>query len=79
MLVEENARERFGEIVGMIDGRIDLFELDKIAFYPFAESKIFDINMTCVRWQFLGIAHGSAPVIVLVGDSSSFLRYINVP
>jgi hypothetical protein len=79
MSVEENARERFGEMASKIDGRIHPFEMDEIAFYPFVESKIFDINMTCARCWLLGIAHGDAPVIVLIGDSSGFLWYIKVP
>jgi hypothetical protein len=77
--VEENARERFGEMVGKIDGYIDPFKTDEIAFHPFAESKIFNINMKCARCWFLGIAHGGALVIVLVGNSSSLVQYIEVP
>jgi hypothetical protein len=60
-------------MVRNIDGCINLFQEDKILFYPFAKSKILDVDVSSPTSRLLRIGHSRASVIVFVCDSGSFL------
>ncbi len=49
MSVEKDARKCFCEVIRNINGRVDTFEVDKIALHPFTECKVFDIYI-CLVW-----------------------------
>ncbi len=66
-------------MVRNIDGCIDPFQEDKILFYPFAKSKILDVDVSSTTGRFLSIGHSRASVVVFVCDCGSFLWNVEVP
>ena len=47
-------------MVRNIDGCINLFQEDKILFYPFAKSKILDVDVSSPTSRLLRIGHSCA-------------------
>jgi hypothetical protein len=68
--------EKFCEVVGNVNQGINPFKADVIAFHQFAQCKVFDVNVPCSDGGFLGVAHGSAAIVVFVCYYSRFLGNI---
>jgi hypothetical protein len=66
-------------MVGHIDRSINAIKEEEVAFNPFAECKVFDINVTCSRGGFLRVSHVGATIVIFVEECSCFLGYIEVP
>ncbi len=77
--MKENPRERLCKMLGDVDGCVNSFETDEVSFNPFTKSKIFDVNVMCMRRGLLCVAHSGAAVIVFIGNHGSFLWYVKVP
>ena len=58
--------ELFGEVVGHIEGGVDSFELDEVAFDPLTDDVVFNVDVTGTVGRFLGVSHSRACVIVFV-------------
>ncbi len=52
---------------------------EEFAFNPFAECKVFDVNVTCPRGGFLRVSHGGATIVIFVEECSCFLGYTKAP
>jgi hypothetical protein len=66
-------------MVGHIDRSINAIKEEEVAFNPFAECKVFDVDVTCSRGGFLCVSHGGATVVSFVKECSCFLGNIEVP
>jgi hypothetical protein len=77
--MKKNPRERFGKVISNVDGGVDLFQVDEVAFHPIAQCEVFDINMLGASRRLLGIAHGCTPIVVFVRNGCSHLWDVEVP
>ncbi len=74
--MKKNPREWFCKVISDVDGCVDPFEVYQVTFDLIAESKVFDIYVTCACCWFLGIPQGSTSIVVFVSNRYSFLRDI---
>ena len=51
--VEELWSQLFGEVVGHVEGGVDTFQFDEVAFDPFTNDVEFDVDMACAGCGFL--------------------------
>ena len=58
MAMEEDAREWFCEVVGNVDRHVDIFQMDKISFYPVTKGKVFNFDVVVPCCRFLCIHYG---------------------
>jgi hypothetical protein len=49
VLMKKDPGERFGKVIGNVDGGVDPFQVDEVALNPIAQCKVFDINMPGAR------------------------------
>jgi hypothetical protein len=77
--MKKNQRERFGKVISNVDGDVDPFQVDEVAFNPIAQCKLFDINMPGASHRLLSIAHGCTPIVVFVCNGCSLLWDVKVP
>ena len=77
--MKENTTESFCEMVGEVNRCVDTFQSEEVTFDPFAQSKVFDIDVTRARCWFLGITHCGTAVVVLVCYGCSFLGNVQIP
>ncbi len=66
-------------MVGHVDRGIDSIKKEEVALNPFAESKVFDVDVMCLRCGFLRVPHSGATVVIFAEKCCSFLRYIEIP
>ncbi len=78
-MMKENTTESFCEMVGEVNRCVDMFQSEEVTFDPFAQSKVFDINVTSAGCWFLGITHCGTAVVVLVCYGCSFLGNVQIP
>jgi hypothetical protein len=64
--VEKNWLKGFCEMIRHVDGGVDAIEEDEVAFDPFAQGEILDIDMSCSWGRFLSVAHSGASAVVLI-------------
>jgi hypothetical protein len=74
MSMKKGTRETFRVMVRHVDLLVDRFQMHEVAISPFADRTVFYVHVTRASGLFLGITHSSASDVVLVEDSSSFLR-----
>ncbi len=79
VLMKESAREDFCEVVRCVDGSVNSFEDDEVALHPVTQRKILNVNVTHAWSRFLGIAHRSTTIIVLVSHRSRLLWDTEIP
>jgi hypothetical protein len=77
--MKKNPRERFGKVIGNVDGGVDPFQVNEVTFDPIAHCKVFDINMPGASRRLLCIAHGCTPIVVFLRDGCSLLWDVEVP
>jgi hypothetical protein len=77
--VKEDARECFCKVVGNVNGGVNAFQADKVAFHPVTESEVFDINMASAGCGLLSISHSRTAVVILIDDGRGLLRDVQVP
>ncbi len=68
--MEKNTGEVFCEVVRNVNEGINLFKADEVAFHPFAQSKILNVNVPCS-----GSGFGALPMAVQL----SLFSYATVP
>ena len=79
MSVEECSDECFGEVVGSIDRCVHTFQVNEVAFDPFAKGEVLDVDMSGTAGGFLCITHCRAAVVVFICYRCCFLWYVEVP
>ncbi len=79
MPMKKDLGERFGKVIGNVDGGVDWFQVDEVARDPIAQCKVFDINMPGGSRRLLGTAHGCTPIVVFVHNGCSLLWDVEVP
>ena len=79
MAIEQRRAELLGEVVGHVEGGIDTFKFDEVAFDPFAEVVVFNIHVSGTGGGFLSVCHGGTCVVVLIKERSCILWYAKVP
>ena len=78
MSMKESAREDFCEVVRCVDGSVNSFENDEVTLHPVTQRKILNVNVMCAWSRFLGVAHRSTTIIVLVSHRSRLLWDIEI-
>ncbi len=79
MPMKKDPGERFGKVIGNIDGGVDPFQVDEVALDSIAQCKEFDINMPGASCRLWGIAHGCTLIVVFIRDGCSLLLDVKVP
>ncbi len=79
MSMKKDAGYDFDKVVRNIDGHVDPFQEIKIPFYPVTEGKILYMDVESAGGWFLGIAHHSTAIIILIGDCSCILTNVKIP
>ena len=77
MLVKECSGECFGEVIGGIDCHIHTFQVNAVAFDPFAKGKVLDVNMAGATGGFCALPIAVQPSLssyVIVAASCGMLR-----
>ena len=77
--VEELWSQLFGEVVGHVEGGVDTFQFDEVAFDPFTDDVVFNVDVTGTVGRFLGVSHSRACVVVFVCEGGGALWYPEVP
>ncbi len=77
--MDKSMRENFGEVIRGIDGCVDPFKNNEVAFHPITQRKILNVNMMCAWGRLLCDAHCRTIVIDFVSHRSCLLWYIQIP
>ncbi len=77
--MKESGREDFCEVVRCVDGSVNSFEDDEVPLHPVTQRKILNVNVTRAWSRFLGVAHQSTTIIVLVSHCNRLLWDIEIP
>ena len=79
MSVEQDARERLGEVVSGVDGSVHTVENQQVTLNPFLDGIVFDVNVPGTGGGSSSISHGRSAIIVFVQNCGSILWYSEVP
>ncbi len=64
--MKEEWLEWFGEMVGHVNRCINPIKEDKIAFNPFTQGKMFDVDVAGPRCGFLCVSHSRTSIVIFV-------------
>ena len=68
-------------MVGHVDRRINMFEDHEVAFDPFTDGEVFNVDVSGAGGGggFLCVAHCRAAVVVFEEDCSCHLWHVEIP